>query len=727
MNHGANGQMTVIRTTPPLAKSVISGLLFSTLVLLAACSSSDAGPADAAADIDGGDGGGRPSSDAGGDASPACGRLTSPCPVGAACNGPLDCASGACREGVCHEVSPANGVKDGDETDVDCGGSSAPACVDGKACVAAADCQSAVCTGNVCQAPTSTDGVKNGTETDVDCGGGAPTNAPRCQTGDACAETSDCAAVLCNAQNTCAAPAFDDGIKNGDETDIDCGGSAPDRCATGQGCLVAADCANVLCNAGTLVCDPPTSTDGLENGTETDVDCGGGAPTNAPRCDAGKTCEAGADCKSAGCNHLGVCAFARSCTMQHGGTTCGTGDSTRANQHEDCCASAIVPAYDRPEYSNATELRLDKYQITAGRIRRFLDAVNGNVQGWVQANRANILAPNQLPDALDKYLPTGFTQGNSTDSCTSAGQTYPCNYGALNQVSGFRYNNNPGGDTGYGCYMSPGGYGSRTFFTTAQEDASTGLGESRVNGVSRERAEEKAMNCVTYYILAAFCAWDGGRLETLAEYNAAYGGAASAGRIYPWDATPYNQTPPASRPIGFSDLYSPVVAPTNNYGYAPPSNDFGVYNAALSPAQRAALLLRVDRANLRWNYFNQMILDYRAPLAGVATTPILAESGVTVANDQSVAVAPPGRYPEGAGVFGHRDLLGNVMEITAQDGTATEGGARPWARNGSFETAHFDANTMRGHTYSFNPLTKYGRTGGRCARPISGYLPAPLP
>ncbi|MBX3196931.1 MAG: hypothetical protein KF894_02140 [Labilithrix sp.] len=624
-------------------------------------------------------------------------------------------------------MSPSNGVKDGDETDIDCGGSSAPACADGKACVVPADCTSAVCTGGVCQVPTGGDGVKNGTETDIDCGGAAPTNAPRCPTGKACAATSDCDAVLCDAMNRCAAPAFDDGIKNGDETDIDCGGSAPSRCATGKDCLVTNDCDKVRCNAQALVCDPPTSGDGIKNGTETDIDCGGGAPTNAPRCDAGKACAAPNDCRSGGCNHAGVCAAARSCTMRHGGTTCGTGDTTRANQHEDCCASAVVPVYDRPGYANATELRLDKYQITSGRIRRFLDALSGNVRGWVQANRANILAPNQLPPALDPYLPTGFTQANSADTCSSQGQSYPCNYGALNQVNGFRYNNNPGGDQGYGCYMSPGGYGSRTFFTTAAEDTAVGIGESRTNGVSRDRAEEKAMTCVTYYILAAFCAWDGGRLETLADYDAAYGGGGSSGRIYPWDETAYNATPPASRPIGFDTLYSATVAPRNSYGYTPPSGDYSVYNGALSGAQRQDLLLRVDRANLQWNYFNRVILDYRAPLLGVATNAVVAESGVTVANDQSVAVAPPGRYPAGEGVYGHRDLLGNVMEITAQTGTADAGGGRSWTRNGSFETAHFDANTMRGHTYSFNPLTKYGRTGGRCARPVSGYLPNPLP
>ena len=46
--------------------------------------------------------------------------------------------------------SCANGVRDGDETDIDCGGATCPACANGRACVAAGDCVSNVCTGSVC-------------------------------------------------------------------------------------------------------------------------------------------------------------------------------------------------------------------------------------------------------------------------------------------------------------------------------------------------------------------------------------------------------------------------------------------------------------------------------------------------------------------------------------------------------------------------------------------------
>jgi hypothetical protein len=72
---------------------------------------------------------------------------------------------------------------------------------------------------------TCTDGIRNGTETGVDCGG-------------SCAP--------CPTTPTCT-----DGIRNGTETGVDCGGScAP--CPT-----------------------TPTCSDGIRNGTETGVDCGG--------------------------------------------------------------------------------------------------------------------------------------------------------------------------------------------------------------------------------------------------------------------------------------------------------------------------------------------------------------------------------------------------------------------------------------------------------------------
>ncbi len=54
-------------------------------------------------------------------------------------------------------------------------------------------CASGVCAGGVCAAPSCTDGVRNGGERDVDCGG----TCPRCALGRACVGDSDCAAGAC--------------------------------------------------------------------------------------------------------------------------------------------------------------------------------------------------------------------------------------------------------------------------------------------------------------------------------------------------------------------------------------------------------------------------------------------------------------------------------------------------------------------------------------------------
>ena len=56
--------------------------------------------------------------------------------------------------------SCSNGVRDGDETDVDCGGAICPACANGRGCAAGRDCVSLVCAGAQC---TTDAGCSDGT------------------------------------------------------------------------------------------------------------------------------------------------------------------------------------------------------------------------------------------------------------------------------------------------------------------------------------------------------------------------------------------------------------------------------------------------------------------------------------------------------------------------------------------------------------------------------------
>ncbi len=140
-----------------------------------------------------------------------------------------------------HTPSCSDGVKNGSETDIDCGGGVCTSCADTKMCAAGADCQSGVCTGFICRAPSCNDLVKNGNETDVDCGG---TCAP-CGTGKICSVATDCTSRVCTG-GTCRASSCNDLVKNGNETDVDCGGTcAP--CGIGKICSVNTDCSSGHC------------------------------------------------------------------------------------------------------------------------------------------------------------------------------------------------------------------------------------------------------------------------------------------------------------------------------------------------------------------------------------------------------------------------------------------------------------------------------------------------
>ena len=174
-----------------------------------------------------------------------CGGSCPGCPDGGKCAQSADCASLVCSDGVCQVPSCSDSVTNGSETDKDCGGS-CPPCPDLSKCNVDKDCQSGVCKGHVCQVPTCNDSVRNGLETDIDCGGGT---CPPCGTGKHCQKGSDCASLVCNG-GTCAAPTCTDNVKNGNETDVDCGGGTCPQCKDGQGCLVTSDCvAEALCQA----------------------------------------------------------------------------------------------------------------------------------------------------------------------------------------------------------------------------------------------------------------------------------------------------------------------------------------------------------------------------------------------------------------------------------------------------------------------------------------------
>jgi len=234
------------------------------------------------------------------------------CDVGKACGANSDCTSDSCDPSskTCKAGATCNdGQLNGAETDVDCGGGACPACDNGKICGMNSDCTSNVCDPNTTKciaAATCSDGIKNQDETDVDCGG---MKCNPCGLNQICTQNSDCATMNCDGMTKKCTPVgtCNDGIKNQDETDIDCGGSKCNACPLGDTCQTDMDCMSGSCNTGgTNTCLPagvPTCDDMMKNQDETDVDCGGGT---CNKCALGQNCATSEDCTSGICDFIGT-------------------------------------------------------------------------------------------------------------------------------------------------------------------------------------------------------------------------------------------------------------------------------------------------------------------------------------------------------------------------------------------------------------------------------------
>jgi hypothetical protein len=141
-------------------------------------------------------------------------------------------------------------TQDATETDVDCGGGTCPTCDDGKVCLADGDCTSGVCGAAVIGGaikhcfPADCAGDGGGTHA---CGGG---KCELCGTGADCTGNADCISNGC-VGGKCAVPTCSDKVQDGNETDVDCGGAtACLRCASAKKCQTDSDCASGTCFSG---------------------------------------------------------------------------------------------------------------------------------------------------------------------------------------------------------------------------------------------------------------------------------------------------------------------------------------------------------------------------------------------------------------------------------------------------------------------------------------------
>ena len=221
------------------------------------------------------------------------------------------CATRTCAQSVCGIKNTSKGTLAGPQTK--------------------GTCEKVVCDGNGGQTVLDDDANvpgDDGKECTVEgCASGAPQHAPKAA-GSACSEkggtvctaagecvecvdAGDCASGVCDPKTSlCVAASCKDGKKNGTETDIDCGGGACSPCALGKVCSLGSDCAGGKCTGGKCA---PTCTDGLLDGDETDVDCGGSC---AAKCDFGQTCDAAGDCSTGACT-LAACACQPGCACDH--------------------------------------------------------------------------------------------------------------------------------------------------------------------------------------------------------------------------------------------------------------------------------------------------------------------------------------------------------------------------------------------------------------------------
>jgi formylglycine-generating enzyme required for sulfatase activity len=160
--------------------------------------------------------------------------------------------------------------------------------------------------------------------------------------------------------------------------------------------------------------------------------------------------------------------------------------------NESCCTSLLVPggtfyrSYDGVDFTDKSypatvdSFYLDKYEITVGRFRQFVNQGMGT--------------QTSPPSAGDGVHP-GIT-GSGWDS------TWKTNLAA----------NTAALTTNLKCYA-----GYQTWTDTAGSN------------------ESKPVNCLDWYTAFAFCAWDGGRLPTEAEWNYAASGG-NEQRYYPWSS-----------------------------------------------------------------------------------------------------------------------------------------------------------------------------------------------
>ena len=165
----------------------------------------------------------------------------------------------------------------------------------GSACTAAPDAPAAGClpgTQVACPCPGGSQGVQVCLPTGNGFGPCSECSESDAQLDGSMADVGD----VGPGKDVGVGPGCFDNVQNGLETDVDCGGALCLACAAGLKCAAPGDCASAACASG-ICADTGGCTDSKKNGGESDVDCGGPCPACVP----GKHCAAATDCTSKIC------------------------------------------------------------------------------------------------------------------------------------------------------------------------------------------------------------------------------------------------------------------------------------------------------------------------------------------------------------------------------------------------------------------------------------------
>jgi hypothetical protein len=225
------------------------------------------------------------------------GGLFNECDVPADCSGQdSDCQTVTCGGHTCGFDNADLGTTCDDGGGTVCDGlGHCVECIDNEGCSGAAVCQGGQCVGTACD-----DTVMNGDETDVDCGG----SCPGCDNGQDCLTAADCVSQFCNSDDSCAACTGNDDCAEAVGTYCE-GGLCLGQKVDGTACGVDSECVSGHCADG-LCCDDAcvgdcracaTAISGGTDGVCTFIPMGQDPESE---CQSGQLCQGDGTCGSCG-------------------------------------------------------------------------------------------------------------------------------------------------------------------------------------------------------------------------------------------------------------------------------------------------------------------------------------------------------------------------------------------------------------------------------------------